>query len=153
MATEAVTLEIRSFPGTGETAHLIPRVTSDTIPFWDGLNDGQLVLQHCANCGKSRYPVAPVCPYCRTSTFTWNAVSGAGSVFSWIRYRKSYQPEFEPLMPYSVLSVQLDAGPRMFGRLASQIEPVIGMRVTAIGERWPDDRILPAFIAEQEKQI
>ena len=53
-------------------------------------------------------------------------------------------------MPYSVLTVQLDAGPRMFGRFASEIEPTIGMRVTAIGERWPDGRVLPAFIAEQE---
>jgi uncharacterized OB-fold protein len=150
MATEVAGLEIRTFPGTGESSHLIPRVAHDSEPFWAGLSDRQLVLQQCSNCGKSRYPVAPVCPYCRTSTYTWNAVSGAGSVFSWIRYHKVYQPEFEPLMPYSVLTVQLDAGPRMFGRFASEIEPTIGMRVTAIGERWPDGRVLPAFIAEQE---
>lgn len=151
MATDATTLEIRTFPGTGETSHLIPRVTSDMVPFWEGLNDGQLVLQHCSACGKPRYPVAPVCPYCRTSAYTWKAVAGAGSVFSWILYHKSYQPEFESLMPYCVLTVQLDAGPRIFGRLASDIQPSIGMRVTAIGERWADGRVLPAFIAEQEK--
>jgi uncharacterized OB-fold protein len=151
MPADATTLEIRTFGGSGETSRLITRITSDTVPFWDGLNEGHLVLQRCSSCGKSRYPVAPVCPYCRTSAYTWNAVSGAGSVFSWIRYHKSYQPEFEPLMPYCVLSVQLDAGPRMFGRLASETQPAIGMRVTAVGERWPDGRVLPAFIAEQEK--
>lgn len=150
MATDAAAFEIRSFPGVGESNHLIARITSDMAPFWDGFNSGQLVLQNCLSCGRSRYPVAPVCPYCRTSAFKWEAVSGAGSVFSWIRYHKSYQPEFEPLMPYCVLSVQLDAGPRMFGRLASPSQPSIDMRVTAIGERWADGRILPAFIEEQE---
>jgi len=151
MATDTATLEIRAFPGSGESSRLISRVTDDTVFFWDGLNAGQLTLQHCCACGRPRYPVAPVCPYCRTSAHTWKAVSGAGSVFSWIRYHKSYQPEFEALMPYCVLTVQLDAGPRMFGRLAAGIQPTIGMRVTAIGERWSDGRVLPAFIAEQEK--
>jgi uncharacterized protein len=150
MATDAAAFEIRSFPGVGESKHLITRITSDLAPFWDGLNSGQLVLQNCSSCGRSRYPVAPVCPYCRTSAFKWKTVSGAGSVFSWIRYHKSYLPEFEPLMPYCVLSVQLDAGPRMFGRLASLSQPSTDMRVTVIGERWADGRILPAFIEEQE---
>jgi uncharacterized protein len=151
MATEIAALEVRSFPGKGETSHLITRVTSDIKVFWDGLNDGHLTLQRCSACGKPRYPVAPVCPYCRTSAYTWDAVSGAGSVFSWIRYHKSYQPEFEQLLPYCVLAVQLDAGPRMFGRLTSDVQPTVGMRVTAIGERWSDGRVLPAFNAELEK--
>lgn len=152
MATETATLDIRSFPGTGDTSHLIPRVTSDTAPFWDALNEGKLALQRCANCGKVRYPVAPVCPYCRTSTWSWDPVSGAGSVFSWIRYHKSYQPEFEPLMPYCVLTVQLDAGPRIFGRFVGGTDPAVGQRVTAIGERWPDGRVLPAFITQAEQE-
>jgi uncharacterized protein len=151
MPTDTATLQIRPFPGRGETAHLITRVTTDLAPFWDGLGDGHLVLQRCSACGRPRYPVAPVCPYCRGSAHEWNAVDGGGSVFSWIRYHKSYQPEFEPLMPYCVLSVQLDAGPRIFGRLASATQPEIGMRVTAIGERWSDGRVLPAFIPEQER--
>jgi uncharacterized protein len=151
MPTDFATLDIRTFPGQGETTHLINRVTTDIAPFWDGLNEGQLVLQRCTPCGHFRYPVAPVCPYCRSSAYEWTAADGRGSVFSWIRYHKSYQPEFEPLMPYCVLTVQLDVGPRMFGRLAADIQPEIGMRVTAIGERWSDGRVLPAFIPEQER--
>jgi uncharacterized protein len=150
MATDIPALDVVSFPGTGETAYLIPRVTPDTEAFWDGLNDGRLTLQRCSACGKPRYPVAPVCPYCRTSKYVWDVVSGVGAVFSWIRYHKSYQPEFDQLMPYVVLCVQLDAGPRMFGRLASDVQPEIGMRVTVIGERWADGRVLPAFNSELE---
>ena len=51
-------------------------------------------------------------------------------------------------MPYTVVTTQLDDGPRMFGRPAADVEPVIGMRVKAIGERWSDGRIIHAFVPE-----
>jgi uncharacterized protein len=147
MATSTVeTFEVRDFPGTGATAGLITRITTDMEPFWNGLNEGHLVLQECSSCHKLRYPVAPVCPYDQSEAYEWKPVSSEGSVFSWIRYHKSYLPEFESLMPYTVLTVQLDAGPRMFSRLAADVEPEIGMRVHAIGERWSDGRIIHAFV-------
>lgn len=140
--------EIRDFPGIGDAGKLIVRVTSDLAPYWDGFNDGKIVLQHCASCGRSRNPVAPVCPYCGSSSFDWKPVSHTGAIFSWIRYHKLYLPQFESLMPYCVVSVQLDAGPRMYGRLASETSPKIGMRVQAMGERWADGRVLPAFVLD-----
>lgn len=139
--------EIRDFPGVGDAGRLIVHITSDMAPYWDGFNDGAIVLQHCLSCGKARNPVAPVCPYCAASRHEWRPVAPTGSVFSWIRYHKPYQPEFEPLMPYYVISAELDAGPRIMGRLASGDKPTIGMRVRAIGERWADGRVLPAFVA------
>lgn len=139
--------EIRDFPGYGEAGKLIVRITADMAPYWDGFNDGTIVLQHCTSCGKARNPVAPVCPYCATSEYEWRPVAPTGSVFSWIRYHKVYQSEFEQLMPFYVISAQLDAGPRIMGRLASGDKPEIGMQVRAIGERWADGRVLPAFVA------
>lgn len=141
-------LDMRPFPGTGDPTYLLPRMTEDVAPYWEALRGGRLLLQECLSCGKRRHPVAPICPYCLSDRFIWQQVAPSGSIFSWIRYHRSYLPEFEQLMPYSVLTVQLDAGPRMFGRFASDVDPEIGARVRAIGEEWPDGHIVPAFIPE-----
>jgi uncharacterized OB-fold protein len=144
-------LKLRDFPGSGDPSYLVPQPTPDLAPFYDGLKEGRLVLQACARCERFRYPVAPVCPYCHELGSRWRAVSGRGTIHSWIRYRRNYLPEFEPLMPYVVLCVQLDAGPRIFGRLAdADREPAHGMAVQAIVERWPQGQAVQAFTFADE---
>ena len=92
--------------------------------------------------------VKSVCPYCAGEGFSWEALSGRGTVHSWIRYQRPYLDEFAPLMPYSVLTVGLEEGARLFGRLAdAEVEPWIGMPVQAIIERWPGGRCIHAFTA------
>lgn len=143
-------LAFHDFPGTGDPAYLLPQMTREVRPFFEQLANGRLALQHCDACGRARYPVAPVCPYCGSSDLSWRALSGRGTVHSWVRYHKSYLPEFEPLMPYVVLSVQLEEGPRIFGRLAEERgEPRAGMPVQAIVERWPGDRHVHAFVPRE----
>jgi uncharacterized OB-fold protein len=141
-------LTVREFPGSGDPAYLLPPRTGDVAPFWDALREGRLTLQRCRDCGRARFPVAPVCPYCGGRSHDWRPLSGSGTVHSWIRYHRSYLPEFEPLMPYDVLCVALDDGPRMFGRLAGDAgDPWIGMPVQAIVERFPGGECVPAFVA------
>jgi uncharacterized OB-fold protein len=142
-------LDVRPFAGAGDPSRLLPRRTRQNDEFFAALADGRLVLQRCEGCGHARYPVAPACPRCATSGGRWEALTGAGSVHSWIRYRKSYLPEFEPLMPYVVVCAQLDDGPRMFGRLvAAEGDPRIGDRVRMLAERLPSGEHTIAFIAE-----
>ena len=82
--------------------------------------------------------------------FAWRALSGAGAVHSWVGYRRAYLPEFEPLMPYDVLCVSLDGGPRIFGRLVGGGEVEIGMAVQAIVERFPGGECVPAFVGRED---
>ncbi|HVC85438.1 MAG TPA: OB-fold domain-containing protein [Solirubrobacteraceae bacterium] len=141
-------LAVRAFAGDGDPAHLLPPRTGDVAPFWDALREGRLALQRCRDCGRARFPVAPVCPYCGGRSCDWRRLSGKGTVHSWIRYHRGYLPEFAPLMPYAVLCVALDDGPRMFGRLAGDgADPWIGMPVQAIVERFPGGECVPAFVA------
>ena len=140
-------LEIREFPGGGDPAALLPLCTLQKIPFFDALSGGSLRVQACGGCGRTRWPIAPVCPHCGGRAFTWRALSGAGTVHSWVGYRRAYLPEFEPLMPYAVLCVSLDGGPRMFGRYVGSGEPWIGLAVQAIAERLPGGECVPAFVA------
>lgn len=140
-------LEIRAFPGGGDPALLLPARTLQNAPFFEALTQGVLSVQACDACGRGRWPIAPVCPYCRGRAFAWRALSGAGTVHSWVSYRRAYLPEFEPLMPYDVLCVSLERGPRIFGRLAEGGGPHIGMAVQAIVERFGGGECVPAFVA------
>ncbi len=146
MGTDHFTLELREFPGAGDGAALLPPRTRDNAPYWEGLRERRLVLQRCESCGRARFPVAPVCPHCGVSAHAWQRHSGRGTVHSWVRYQRGYLPEFEPLMPYEVLCVALEQGPRVFGRLVGAGEPPsIGMAVQALVERLPGGDCVLAF--------
>lgn len=141
-------LEERPFPGTGDPSLLLPDRGEDGAPFADGLRARRLVLQRCEGCERLRYPPGPVCPYCGCPRSRWHELSGQGTVHSWIRYHRSYLPEFEPLMPYALLCVALAEGPRIFGRLCDAgSEPRTGMAVRAIVERCPGGGCILAFAA------
>lgn len=69
---------------------------------------------------------------------------------SWVRYHRSYLPQFERLVPYFVVCAQLEEGPRIFGRLADpSAEPHMDMTVSAIIEVWEDGGHALAFVAER----
>jgi uncharacterized OB-fold protein len=145
MAAEAARLELREFPGAGEGSALLPPRTRENATFWEGLRERRLLLQRCEACRRARFPVAPVCPYCTATAHAWEPLSGRGTIHSWVRYRRSYLPEFEPLMPYEVLCVALEDGPRLFGRLLGGGEPAIGMAVQALVERFAGGDCVLAF--------
>ena len=141
-----MTLELREFPGAGDPSGLLPPPSEQSAPFFDALRQGRLVLQRCDGCARLRSPIAPVCPYCGGEAFGWQELSGRGTVHSWVRYRRSYLPELEPLMPYAVLSVELEEGVRIYGRFADEGEPEIALPVQAIVERWPGGHCVHAFV-------
>lgn len=137
----------RSFPI--DPTDLLPALTVENTPFWDGLRAGRLVVQACGSCGVSRFPIAPICPNCGSDKVQWRELSGRGTIFSWVRYHRSYLPEFQDLLPYVVVLVQLENGPRMFGRLVgSSSDPTIDEAVALAIERWPDGRHVPVFTRE-----
>jgi uncharacterized OB-fold protein len=141
----------REFPV--DPGGLLPPRTKDSEPFWSALEQGAMVLQRCGQCRSFRYPIAPVCPRCSGAGFAWEAASGRGAIFSRVVYRRNYLPEFEPLIPYVVASVQLVEGPRMFGLIRDRHEPPdIGAPVYLEIERWPDGRCVPAFRCSGDKE-
>lgn len=138
-------MPVLDFPGAAADARLLPVPTADVAPFEAGLAERLLRLQVCTGCGRVRFPVAPVCPHCGRAGGDWREVDGRGRVHSWARYHRAFAPEFEPLVPYSVLCVELDAGVRLFGRFTAETTPELGQRVQAAVERWPEGRLVLAF--------
>jgi uncharacterized OB-fold protein len=112
----------------------LPIPDRDSAPFWDGVSAGELRLQRCADCGTWRWPARAICNRCHSFQAEWRAVSGLGTVTSWIRTHQPFMRAFADDVPYTVVQVRLDEQDdiQMIGRLADPaLEPVIGLRVRA----------------------
>jgi uncharacterized OB-fold protein len=97
---------------------ILPAITDLNRPFWEGAAAGVLRLQRCAGCGHVRYPISAHCPVCLASEATWEPMSGRGTALSYTRFHRAYHPAWEERVPYVVVLVQLDEGPRLFSTLA-----------------------------------
>jgi uncharacterized OB-fold protein len=81
-----------------------------SAPYWQGANDGKLVLPRCAN-GHLSYPPGPTCPHCGSDELTPTEVPGTGTLYSFTVVRQSADPAFAGDLPYVVALVELDAQP------------------------------------------
>ena len=99
---------------------------SEPIPF------PSLQMVKCARCGRIDTAMRPVCAGCLSSELRPEAVPGVGSVVRFTRIRRA-PTQFRDQQPYDVVVVDLDAGPRVTGRLAGDSPaPRIGSRVHAL---------------------
>ena len=87
-------------------------ITETNRPFWDGLKNGELLFQECAN-GHRWLPANDFCPHCLSATFKFKKASGKGKLISWVIYNKAHHPAFEKHVPYNVAIIELDEGPKM----------------------------------------
>jgi hypothetical protein len=88
-----------------------------TAPFWAGTAERKLVVQKCAHCGYLRWPPGPLCPECQTEGGAWTEVRPSGTLWSIATYHRALDPAFAGDVPYTVALVELDDGPRMYGRI------------------------------------
>jgi uncharacterized OB-fold protein len=125
----------------------LPRVTADNRPFWEAARRHQLALQRCAECGRFRYPPAPVCPECLSERAEWTPVSGRGTVSTFVVFHQRYFPSFADEIPYNVVQVRLDEGPRLTANLVdvpnNRIR--IGLRVEVVWDDVTPEVSLPRF--------
>jgi uncharacterized OB-fold protein len=122
-----------------------PFVTRDNEYLWEGVAAGELRVQRCDECGKLRHPPRPMCPQCNSLEWTPRALSGTGTVYSYVVYHHPQMEGFDT--PYVVAVVDLEEGVRYLSNVIG-IEPgdvSIGMPVTAVFESVGDGVVLPLF--------
>lgn len=85
-------------------------------PYWDGVAVGQLRLQSCSACGKVRHYPRLLCDACYDDGVNWITASGHGRIHSWTVAHHPYHPAFVTEVPYTLVLVDLDEGPRAIGR-------------------------------------
>jgi uncharacterized protein len=127
---------------------LVPPVTADTKPYWDGLMEGRLRLQRCADCGKVRHYPRPVCDACYSMNCDWIDASGAGTVHSWTITHYAFHPGFKGDLPYTLLTLDLAEGVRMNAqaRGIADDELRVGLPVKVIFDAVKDELTLPVFV-------
>lgn len=110
---------------------MAPRPDADLLSaaFWEGLRRRKVVVARCLDCERDFFPHLPSCPRCGGRQLVNQAVSGSGTVYSWVRVHRSLSdaPVVEP--PYVVATVELDDGCRMFGRIEPHESATIGLAV------------------------
>ncbi len=104
----------------------VPEVTELTRPFWESAARGKLVVQRCVACAHLRFPPGPVCTACLDPRAEWHALSGGATVLSHLVFHQGYGAPWSNSLPYSVVMVQLDEGPRMFSDIDDPEQRWIG---------------------------
>ncbi|MDL4771837.1 OB-fold domain-containing protein [Actinomadura xylanilytica] len=131
--------------GKGGKYPLQPAIGPDTAFFWDGVNNGELRVQSCDDCGALRHPPGPMCPSCHSTARGYVVASGRGEVHSYVVHHHPPVPGRTP--PYVVAVVELEEGVRIVGNvLGCPPEDVtVGMPVRLVFERMDDDLTLPQW--------
>ena len=81
--------------------------------FYAHLAGGALRLQRCNACGRWRHPPRILCGACGSDRWQWQPVSGRGVVYSWTVTHQALVPPFADDLPYAVVVVELEEGPRL----------------------------------------
>lgn len=107
-----------------------PTRDPDSEPYWAALAEHRVVVQGCGRCGARFLPMMPGCARCGADEPETVAVSGEGTIYSHVTVSMPLGPGDDDRVPYSILTVDLDGGGRMFGRVVGGPPPRIGARVS-----------------------
>lgn len=113
----------------------VPVPDKDSAPYWEGLAAGELRVQRCSGCGTLRWPARAICNRCRSFDADWVAMSGRGTIKSWIRTHQRFHPAFADELPYVTLLVALAEQDdiQIIGAFADPaVEPRTGASVRAV---------------------
>jgi len=138
---------------------LLPPLTPESAPFWEGAARGELRVQRCIDTGHLVFPPRPLSPWGRHLVPEWVTVSGLGSVWSYVVVHPPLLPYFAERAPYNVVVVSLDEDPgvRLVGNWVSGAgewpstprdgPPSIGERVQVVFDPPMDGRALPRWVS------
>lgn len=89
-------------------ALIVPDNDSEWKEYFAFARRHELRLRRCQACGLLRYPPTHACPWCMALEWTWETVSGRGTIYSYEIVEHAIQPGFKETTPYSVVLVELD---------------------------------------------
>lgn len=125
----------------------MPVANADSQPYWAAARERRLVIRKCKACGELHFMPRHLCPVCWSDQLEWVDAKGSGSVHSFTIIRRASDPAFAPLVPYAVVLVDLDEGPRMMANIVGTdaLGVKIGDRVQVTFEDRGDGAMVPQF--------
>lgn len=91
-----------------------PTPDAASQPFFDAAAKGKLLIKYCVACSRYLAPAVEVCDSCHCD-LEWREASGRGTLYSFIVNHQVLHPGFAAEVPYNVLTVELEEGPRVTG--------------------------------------
>lgn len=137
---------------------LLPPITAESEPFWEGARAGELRIPRCPETGRLFFPPRGVSPFAPSREPEWAVVSGRGTIWSFVVPHPPLLPWYAERAPYNVVCVALDEEPtvRLVGNLLAreggrpgEIDPAtieIGAAVRVAFERVNDEIALPRWL-------
>ena len=119
---------------------------SDSRPYWEGLAQGELRIQHCNVCSEAVFYPRSICPHCHANSLSWIVASGKGTIYSYTITHQGFGP-FATDVPFVVAIVELEEGVRMMSRIVDTPREriAVGAAVKVTFESVGDDFTLPYF--------
>jgi len=129
------------------SARPIPEVSPALAPYFAAARAGRLAVQRCTGCGALRFPPRELCSACLATEAAWQEVSGRGEIFSYYVMHQIYHPGFAAEVPYAVVVVKLEEGPKLTSNVVDcpLDEIAIGMPVEVVFEELSPEVTLPKF--------
>ena len=124
----------------------LPVPGPDDRAFWEGCKRHELLVQRCTGCGVVRFWDQPMCPDCHATAGEAVRASGRGTVWSYTTTHHAFNRAWKDELPYTVVVVELDEGPRMTSNLVGGgAEVRIGARVEVAFDDVSPEVTLPKF--------
>jgi uncharacterized protein len=119
---------------------------SDSRPYWEGLKQGELRIQHCSACSQYVFYPRSLCPYCHTTQLSWEVVSGRGTIYTYTVAHQGFGA-FAADVPFIVALVELEEGVRMMTRIIDvpREQVSVGAAVRVTFQSVAEDLTLPYF--------
>jgi uncharacterized OB-fold protein len=116
----------------------VPENDNLSAPFWNGLRENRVMVQHCRKCGTWQHAPEWICHACHAIDPPFEQVAPRGRIYSWERVWHPVHACLNGHGPYVVVVVELpDAGNvRMLGNLLGDPmqDVVIGAEVQGVFE-------------------
>ena len=111
-----------------------PVPTAETQRFFDATARGEIELARCNACGLIPFYPRSVCPDCQSTDFTWQVLSGKGTVYSFSVTRAGVGRSWKEHLPFVVAYVELEEGPILMTNIVGcDVDEVsVGMNVAAV---------------------
>ena len=127
----------------------LPTILPESVAYWKGCKRHELLLQRCRICGNYQFPHRTICSHCDSLTSNLEVVkaSGKGTVYTYSAVYHPLSAAFGPDVPYIVVIIDLDEGPRMMSNMmdCDPGEVKIGMRVEVVFHDVTEEISLPKF--------
>lgn len=125
----------------------IPDPDPTTQIFFDGANEGKLMLPRCTTCNKVHFYPRILCPYCHSSQIEWFEASGEGFIHTYAVQHRAFGGWADDV-PFVTAYIDLAEGDRIFTVLRG-VDPEkpeeieIGAKVRVEFEQATDDIAIP----------